>query len=294
MIVHGYASKPLTGDMFHIRRRCGQKLCCRPDHLYLTTPQGHELTPEQAEASIQPRHGGAEISTPNRNQHQGFEDFSATGVPRPSRELDLFASRLNKLFETTTGPEGIPFTSGEVASALQEDGLPISESLIERLRAASASAPTTPVVEAIAFFFNIEADYFSAGAHSPEVIASMPHRQISQPTESAIPEPVLASPPSVPRTQVLEVTVADLGQIVAGLSEAALECLSRGQVETQLASRLLLLISEVGSVLSLPREKLIIGRPLLRRITVEWRSAAQIDSHYKPVLDRFSRLAEGD
>lgn len=292
MIVHGYASKPLPGNIFHVRRQCGKEKCCRPAHLYLTTPQGHAVTPDQAEAILRVLQDQADASTQYSKRHTQNND--PPRITRPSHELALFADRLNKLFETSTGPEGIPFTSGEVASALQEDGLTISESLIERLRAASASAPTTPVTEALAFFFNVEVDYFSAGTHALEVIESVPQVQVSQPPESAIPEPVGISPPSAAHTQVLEVTVADLGQIVTGLSEAASECLSRGEAETQLASRLVWLISEVGSLLSLPREKLIISRPLLRRITVEWRSAAQIESRYKPILDRFSRLAEDD
>jgi hypothetical protein len=292
MIVHGYASKSLPGNMFHVRRRCGIEKCCRPEHLYLTTSRGYEVTSEQAEATLRVLQDQANANTKETSQNPQNEH--PPSIVRPSHDLVLFADRLNRLFETSTGPEGIPFTSREVAADLQEDGLTISESLIERLRAASASAPTTPVIEALAFFFNVEVDYFSAGTHAPEVIESMPQVQVSQSTESAIPEPVRISPPSAARTQVLEVTVADLGQIVAGLSEAASECLSRGRAETQLASRLLWLISEVGSLLSLPREKLIISRPLLRRITVEWRAAAQIESRYEPVLDRFSRLAEDD
>jgi len=278
MVIHGYGSKPLPGNLFHVRRRCGQGRCCRPEHLYLTTPQGDELTPEQAEGSL----------------HETPTGENPTDVTRPSQVLALFADRLNRLFDESTGPKGFPFTSQEVAFALQEDGHTISESLIERLRSGSGDIPAARAIEALAYFFDVDVAYFAVAGHSSEASAVMPKPEVFQPARPAMTEPAKVTPPSATRSQVIEMTVADLGQIVAGLSEAASECLSLGQADTQLASRLLLLISEVGAVLSLPREKLIISRPLLRRITVEWRSAAQIESRYTPVLDRFSRLVDTD
>jgi hypothetical protein len=278
MVIHGYGSKPLPGNLFHVRRRCGQGSCCRPEHLYLTTPQGDELTPEQAEGSL----------------HETPTGEDTTDATQPSQVLALFADRLNRLFDESTGPKGFPFTSQEVEFALQEDGHTISASLIERLRSGSGDIPAARAIEALAYFFNVDVAYFALAGHPSEACAVTSKPEESQSSNPAIAEPTKVEPLPTIRAQVIEVTVADLGQIVAGLSEAASECLSRGQADTQLASRLLLLISEVGAVLSLPREKLIISRPLLRRITVEWRSAAQIESRYRPALDRFSRLADDD
>jgi len=278
MVTHGYGSKPLPGNLFHVRRRCGQGRCCRPEHLYLATPKGDELTPEQAEGSL----------------HETPTGETRTDVTRPSQVLALFADRLNKLFDESIGPMGIPFTSGDVAFALQEDRHTVSESLIERLRTGLGDMPATRVVEALAYFFNVDVAYFAVAGSPSEASAAIPDPEIFRPANPVVAEPTKVDPIPAIRAQVIEVTVADLGQIVAGLSEAASECLSRGQADTQLASRLLWRISEVGSILSLPRERLIIGRPLLRRITAEWGLAAQIESRYKPILDRFSRLAEDD
>lgn len=49
MVSHGYAQNPLPGKMFHVRRRCSQSRCCNPAHLYLTAPDGHELSTEAAQ-----------------------------------------------------------------------------------------------------------------------------------------------------------------------------------------------------------------------------------------------------
>lgn len=52
MIAHGRSQNPLPGNMFHIRRRCGTDKCCNPDHLYLTAPDGEELSVDEAESWI--------------------------------------------------------------------------------------------------------------------------------------------------------------------------------------------------------------------------------------------------
>ncbi|WP_179293437.1 sigma factor-like helix-turn-helix DNA-binding protein [Mycobacterium intracellulare] len=52
MIAHGRSQNPLPGNMFHIRRRCGTNKCCNPDHLYLTAPDGEELSLDEAETWI--------------------------------------------------------------------------------------------------------------------------------------------------------------------------------------------------------------------------------------------------
>jgi len=229
-----------------------------------------------------------------RSLHEAPAGDDPTGANRPSQVLALFADRLNRLFDESTGPKGFPFTSREVAFALLEDGHTISESLIERLRSGSGDMPAARIIEALAYFFNVDVAYFPVAGSPSEASSAKQNPEMFQPPNLVLAEPTKVDPIPAIRAQVVEVTVADLGQIVAGMSEAASECLSRGQAQTQLAIRLLLLISDVGSVLSLPREKFIISRPLLRQITVEWRSAAQIESRYKPILDRFSRIADED
>lgn len=53
MVVHGYTKKPLPGKLFQVRRRCGKSACCRPDHLYLTAPDGREIPVSAVETRLQ-------------------------------------------------------------------------------------------------------------------------------------------------------------------------------------------------------------------------------------------------
>ncbi|MCV7240426.1 sigma factor-like helix-turn-helix DNA-binding protein [Mycolicibacterium celeriflavum] len=49
MVINGRTRDLLPGNKLHVRRRCNKTLCCKPDHLYLTAPDGYELSLEQAE-----------------------------------------------------------------------------------------------------------------------------------------------------------------------------------------------------------------------------------------------------
>ena len=55
-VAHGRAANPLPSNMFHIRRRCARTTCCNPEHLFLTAPDGSELTLEQADLWINSGH----------------------------------------------------------------------------------------------------------------------------------------------------------------------------------------------------------------------------------------------
>jgi len=50
-IAHGYTEDP--GSQIHVRRRCGRKGCCNPEHLYATSTDGHELSDLGASALVQ-------------------------------------------------------------------------------------------------------------------------------------------------------------------------------------------------------------------------------------------------
>jgi hypothetical protein len=67
MIANGYASNPLPGNLFQVRRQCEKSKCCNPAHLYLTAPDGRELTLRDAEAwlpAYQPGLQDAQTVTP--------------------------------------------------------------------------------------------------------------------------------------------------------------------------------------------------------------------------------------
>lgn len=51
-VAHGRASDLLPGNLIQIRRRCGSSTCCNPEHLFLSTPDGTELSIEEADEYV--------------------------------------------------------------------------------------------------------------------------------------------------------------------------------------------------------------------------------------------------
>ena len=304
MIVHDRSSDPLPGNLFHVRRRCGQQRCCNPDHLYLTTPQGQEFTSQQVERLLrlgERRDRGESITSemvgPRRELGHRIATASAgagagSGISNSPRDVTLFADLLNKLFEKSGRSGGIPYTAGQVAAALQEDGLTVSESLITRLRAGAGDVPSLQTVDALAYFFNVDSDYFSAGANSAEVVDSRPN-DVHRLAEAELTSALSSALSPAPRVQVIHMSVIDLGHIVAGLSEATSECLTQHPSNIHVATRLLALLTDVGALLSLPSGGHTIGRPLLQRIVKEWGSVGRNPKHER-LLNRLSALADGD
>jgi hypothetical protein len=322
MVVHGRSSNPLPGNMFHVRRHCGNSRCCNPDHLYLTRADGQITSLREAEmwlgweptgrqddriADFMDRHrtdaphdGWRTVNpshhpttTGGRHRASASDDASRRtgyGADQTAPSIGVFADRLNELFENHRQPDGAPFTSAEVAAALQEDSLPVSENLIARLRAASGDLPNVQTTEALAYFFNVDIDHFSTEPHSTpdgcRIAANVGrHATIARESTSSV--------PPTSRVQVIPLSVADLGRIAAGLSEAASECLARRPAEVERARSLLSLLAGVGEILSTPRDSCAISRPLLQRVIAEWTSAGDVTSRRQPFVTRLSALVDG-
>jgi hypothetical protein len=286
MVVHGYSSSPLPGKTFYVRRRCGKDRCCHPEHLYLTTPKGRELTPDLVDALLKVQGEGTQegVRGQEGGHHRNLQMNTFADRKSPSGKA-LFSARLNKLFETNTR-DGIPHTSSDVAEALQEDGLAVSESLIERLRSPAGDVPNEPTIEALAYFFDVDPEYFSAGTHS---------LLLSDATAIGVEQPLAIS--STERTvtsdvRSLAISRIELGRVVSGLSEVIAECLGRNPAQTQAAGRLLSLLADVGVLLSAPRDDLAIGQALLQQIVGEWDAVAR-DAEHQVVISRLSQLANG-
>jgi transcriptional regulator with XRE-family HTH domain len=321
MVVHDRSSNPLPGNMFYVRRHCRKGRCCNPDHLYLTRADGKisslreaelwlqwQLAPQQDDARADlvedhhtdaPHDGWRTVDTLNRpaadvGRHQastsdGDNDYRRVGygADRTALSINVFADRLNELFENHSQSNGVPYTSAEVAAALREDGLTVSESLIARLRAASGGPPNAQTTEALAYFFNVDADYFSA-AVDPAPIGDHTAAKVGQhATIGCEPNPTVS--PTL-RVQVIPLSVADLGRIVAGLSGAASDCVSRSPAEVLRARSLLSLLADVGEILSTPRESFVISRPLLQRVVSEWTSAGNVANARQSFVARLSAL----
>ncbi|MGO9733519.1 hypothetical protein [Mycobacterium sp.] len=319
MVVHGFSSNPLPGNLFQVRRYCGKSACCKPDHLYLAGPDGQELGLSEVEAWLQsglaegqegrdmglgtntsrggwrivdsppgPATEGGKHWAPASDDHQRFRDSTLEKRPT-ANSVKLFADRLNELFESHPEQNGVPYTSAEVAALLQEDGLAVSEVSIARLRAASGKLPNAQTIEALAYFFDVDIDYFSAGAHSTEVsdhiaAAVGRHATIGHSKASAV------SP--TPRVQVIPVAVTDLGRIVGVLSQVTSECIAGDHCEVERADRLLVLLNELGAILSTPRESFVVSRLLLRRIVTELMSAGGATNTHQALLARLTALLD--
>lgn len=284
MVAHGRASDPLPGS-FHVRRRCGNPTCCRPEHLYLTTTQGRELTLEVAESllNLQRRQWPTGLETGGR--HRKLEDRDPPRIANAADGMANFAARLNQLFEESTLPDGVSRTSRGVAAALQEEGLPVSESLIDRLRSGQGDAPSIQTIEALAYLFNVDAGYFSE-----RVNLSMDDHAFATDAPSTS-STSSTTPPTTYDDQTVAISVDELGQVVTGLSEAISHCLASEPTRTQTATRLARVLADVGAVLS--EGDLIIDRTSLRRIVDEWNRLAQGSKH-REIRARLSHLANGE
>lgn len=251
MVTNRRSQDPLPAN-YHVRRNCRNERCCRPGHLRLTTAEGYELTLEEAERQLRQEKTGP-----------------ASRPPKPAEVH--FAARLNKLFETHLRPDGDPFSSDEVAAVLQEDGLPVSGTLIERLRTGTGDPPNARTADALAFFFNVDVEYFFAGTHSAIVTE----------TEGADATQRLPMAPTTPPRpdEQLEISTLELGCAVTGLSETIAHLLESGGADDRIAMNLLELLTEIGDVIATTEDAYVIERTVLQRLVDEWNTAARQEEH---------------
>lgn len=83
--------------------------------------------------------------------------------------MDVFATQLNKLFESAHHPERRPHTNGEVAAAVTAAGHPISKPYLVQLRSGEQTDPSTEMVVALAKFFKVKPDYFFDDRYAAKV-----------------------------------------------------------------------------------------------------------------------------
>jgi transcriptional regulator with XRE-family HTH domain len=306
MVVHGFASNPLPGNEFQVRRFCGKNTCCKPDHLYLAGLDGRELPISAAETRFKssesagrraetedsrgtgrpvapsPRYitEGGKHRKPTTHGREDLRD-GAPQTDRPATSISLFADRLNRLFDIQSKPDGTSYTSAEVATLLQEDGLAISESLMSRIRAATGDLPAPQTTEALSYFFNVDADYFLAAAHSVGVDEGRPADARNQQTPPAL---------TGPRVQIIPMTVAEIGRIVSVLSQITSNRIDDAPSDMRNVGRLLEIVAELGRVLATPRESFIISRLLLTRIVTELTLPGDATNPHQAIVLRLHAL----
>jgi len=76
-------------------------------------------------------------------------------------DLDSFAVRLNRLFDTVYPPGRGPYCSRELVTALENRGLALSAPYLSQLRLGRRGNPSLETMELIAEFFGIRIDYFT-------------------------------------------------------------------------------------------------------------------------------------
>jgi transcriptional regulator with XRE-family HTH domain len=208
-------------------------------------------------------------------------DHSETPVVRGAAlqlptDISVSARQLNKLFELHLGPDGEPFTNSQVATSLQEDGLPITDSLISRLRTGSGSVPSLQTLDALAYFFNVDVDYFTAGNHSNE----LKDLAVEVATPRVVPrlrDDRLDPQPTRPNGG-LRVSTAMLSDVISGLSDAAGTYLERGTIHTNDCRNLLQTLGTIGSCLTTAAgQDISISEQLLERIVSGWAPMIAID-----------------
>ena len=135
MISNGYASNPLPGNLFQVRRRCEKSKCCNPAHLYLTAPDGRELTLRDAEAwlpayrpSLQDEQTIAPTNELSRSVATLGEPFG-NEVQRsvPSEDLDVEGGAYSNDSRPRTWLDAFPWLKGAAGA----DSSPWWNSLID-------------------------------------------------------------------------------------------------------------------------------------------------------------------
>ncbi|MCK0173885.1 hypothetical protein [Mycolicibacterium sp. F2034L] len=329
MVANGRASNPLPSSLFQVWKNCGNKRCCNPDHLYLTDPDGEESSVEEAEEWLRAMESSGYESTARERPGAETQDrFAQAGTGPPHSPVQggrhrapeaaehehatstardqpsSLAGRLNALFDDHPEGDGGPLTSSDVAAALQEDGLTVSKESIDRIRTGATNNPSALVLEALAYFFNVDLDYFASRdnlaetrvAHDRAVRSDDTYETDISPELRSERDPELRESATTPTTRKQEFSVSteELGRIVVGLSEAISECAARSPAEVVQAARLALVLAEVGAIIGRPSESRVIGRPLLERIVRHLTAVGYISHARQSVLPLLTALLESD
>ncbi|AMO59926.1 HNH nuclease [Mycolicibacterium phlei] len=313
MLTHGHARNPLPGWAFHVRRRCGKTNCCNPDHLYLALPNGNEVLPQELERWLQatrrttPGHIRTQpedvgqsanssrevVGGKHRADSNGGDQSRHTSITTvdSSGRIKRFAERLNRLFETTCDASGNAYSTADVAAALQEEGLAVSSALIDRLRQGIGEYPNDQTVEALAYFFNIDAEYFAAGAH---FASTQNENDFSQSAVNSEQKVITRDSPTSdnPDSPGVTLTAAELGRVISGLADVATECLSRGASGLEVAERLLLLLTDLGHRITQLPDTMPVDRELVQRIADTWADAESMTTTHSRMLRDLTELVD--
>jgi hypothetical protein len=206
------------------------------------------------------------------------------GAADPSEWSDryTYAERLNHLFATVYPEARGPYTSEEVADALQADGIPLHMDTVSRLRNGVGARPADRITHALAYFFDVDPEYLIVGVDAETRALGTRHSaaqedspwadqgDADQVRRDTIEDTHKDAPRSV-RGADIELSVAELVRIVAGLGQVTRACIESPDQDHELVQRLVFLLSEAGPLLV---QGLIadidVSRGLLERVEVAW------------------------
>lgn len=273
MVANNRAQNPLPGDLFQVWKRCTNYRCCNPAHLYLTGPNGKECSSDEAELqlqtmnwtkpAVQPLITDAVIKpTASGGRHRAAETTAQTleGAEAPGQRF--LAERLNDLIAARS--ELSEDADSKIATSLQQDGLAVSEIVITRLRSGLGPLPSAQTIEAIAYYFNVDTDYFSAAVSEEE-----------QPPD---PDPTLKSglkrygstTPSA-GNQTAQFDRARLAELITALSESIVECLEEDRPDVERARRLAGWIAELSASIKSASDATSVEMNLVQQIVDDTR-----------------------
>lgn len=274
MVANSRARNPLPGDLFQVWKRCTNYRCCNPAHLYLTGPDGKECSSEEAESQLQEigstsfALGPTGASTPRAapgGRHRAVEASTDAAEATETAECTSLADRMNELI-AARAELGVD-ADAQIATSLQQDGLAVSASVITRLRSGTGPVPSTSTIEAIAYYFNVDTDYFSTDAHTSATpdrpnVSSGPSPEEHTRTDTK--EPLKETTKQIDR--------ARLGELIGALSESIIECLTDNRPDTERARRLAGWIVELSPSIESTSDAASVEMNLVEQILDEARS----------------------
>lgn len=177
-----------------------------------------------------------------------------------------YAGRLNRLFDTVRAEDGGPYTPEQVAESLQADGITVHADSIARLRAGTGSRPSDALSSALAFFFDVDPDYFIRDDEDQAVVFDSTALAEDDPT--AVSDPVHWK--AVISCEDLSLPQAGFVRILAGVTQAISASLQTN-MDRQLVSELAFVTAQAGTLmLASPGDEIPVPRSLIDRIMKAW------------------------
>lgn len=254
------------------------------------------------------------VSPPTQELSREF-DGSLSDLVSEAAGLDTYSDRLNHLFETVHPNDRGSYSSGEVAAALQADGISLHANSIARLRGGVGAPPQEAMTQALAYFFNVDPDYLFSGSTASfdaengplTVPTARPQsrsdigdlgRSGSAP-QSSVRGACDARPDAAqgsyaigdePASVAIRLSTSDLLRLSAGLSQAAHSASQRPHTDLGLIRRFVTLVAEAAAFLqeSVAGDVSVPVR-YLEHALVEWDETEPADNGTEPA---FRWLAE--